>query len=58
MHRTTLLRQVGLVPLPDPELRHQGVPLEQMRSRRHSLSRADTRQHAQPPHANDPGFGC
>ena len=31
MHRATLLRQAGLeVPWPVPELRHQGVPLEQM----------------------------
>jgi len=31
LHRATLLRQAGLdVPLPDPELRHQGVPLAQL----------------------------
>src|SRR5262245_40057612 len=34
VHRATLLRQAGLeVPLPDPELRHQGVPLAQMHVR-------------------------
>src|SRR5215831_6253815 len=34
MHRASLLRQAGLeAPLPDPELRHQGVPLEQMHVR-------------------------
>jgi N-acetyl-1-D-myo-inositol-2-amino-2-deoxy-alpha-D-glucopyranoside deacetylase len=34
MHRATLLRQAGLeVPWPDPELRQQGVPLEQMHVR-------------------------
>ena len=34
MHRVTLLRQAGLeVPLPDPELRPQGVPLEQLHVR-------------------------
>ena len=34
MHRAALLRQAGLeVPLPDPELRQQGVPLEQMHVR-------------------------
>jgi N-acetyl-1-D-myo-inositol-2-amino-2-deoxy-alpha-D-glucopyranoside deacetylase len=34
MHRATLLRQAGLeVPLPDPELRPQGVPLEQLHVR-------------------------
>jgi LmbE family N-acetylglucosaminyl deacetylase len=34
MHRVTLLRQAGLeVPWPDPELRSQGVPLEQLHVR-------------------------
>jgi len=34
MHRVTLLRQAGLdVPLPDPELRPQGVSLEQLHVR-------------------------
>jgi N-acetyl-1-D-myo-inositol-2-amino-2-deoxy-alpha-D-glucopyranoside deacetylase len=34
MHRATLLRQAGLdVPLPDPELRSQGVPIGQMHVR-------------------------
>ena len=34
MHRATLLRQAGLeVPWPAPELRQQGVPLEQMHVR-------------------------
>ena len=34
MHRATLLKQAGLaVPLPDPELRQQGVPLAQMHVR-------------------------
>jgi len=34
MHRATLLRQAGLeVPLPDPELRQQGVPLAQLHVR-------------------------
>ena len=34
MHRATLLRQAGLdVPLPDPELRHPGTPIEQMHVR-------------------------
>ena len=34
LHRVTLLRQAGLaVPWPEPELRQQGVPLEQMHVR-------------------------
>ena len=34
MHRATLLRQAGLdVPFPEPELRLQGVPIEQMHVR-------------------------